>query len=312
MTKRISRALIFIAIFTIVILLSACTDAAAENDDAVTESQDETDDGEYLYIVKDGVTDFWVIRSDYTEGAEVQAAVSIRKAIGEAAGVEPGITTDWEKNPVYEHEIIIGETLREETGYKVDRIALGETGYIIKEVDGKIYISGGMDPGTTLAAEYFIDTFVKPGGDIKIPVGYEYIVYHQYDIPELYIDMNLVDESYKIVTPDSGGKTMLDAAEKLQAALYDKTGLMLEIVKGDTSAEKAFIITFEKPEIDGVHEMYVNGSSLILSSSSSQGPVACVDTFISMYLDGKTGKYNFPGDFHYLDLGDYIIINYPD
>ena len=69
---------------------------------------------------------------------------------------------------------------------------------------------------------------------------------------------------------------------------------MLEIVKGDTSAEKAFIITFDKPEIDGVHEMYVNGSSLILSSSSSQGPAACVDTFISMYLDGKTGKYNFP------------------
>ncbi len=292
--------------------MSACTDATENNDDAVTDSQENTDDGEYLYIVKDGVTDFWVIRSDYTEGAEVQAAVAIRKAIGEATGVEPGITTDWEKNPVYEHEIIVGETLREETGYKIDRIALGETGYIIKEVDGKIYISGGMDPGTTLATEYFIDTFVKPGGDIKIPVGYEYIVYHQYDIPELYINMNLVDESYKIVTPDSGGKTMLDAAEKLQAALYDKTGLMLEIVKGDTSAEKAFIITFEKPEIDGVHEMYVNGSSLILSSSSSQGPAACVDTFISMYLDGKTGKYNFPGDFHYLDLGDYIIINYPD
>ena len=312
MTKRIPQVLIFIDIFILLFLFSACTDATENNDDAVTDSQENTDDGEYLYIVKDGVTDFWVIRSDYTEDAEVQAAVAIRKAIGEATGVEPGITTDWEKNSIYEHEIIIGETLREETGYKIDRVALGETGYIIKEVDGKIYISGGMDPGTTLAAEYFIDTFVKPGGDIKIPVGYEYIVYHQYDIPELYIDMNLVDESYKIVTPDSGGKTMLDAAEKLQAALYDKTGLMLEIVKGDTSAEKAFIITFDKPEIDGVHEMYVNGSSLILSSSSSQGPAACVDTFISMYLDGKTGKYNFPGDFHYLDLGDYIIINYPD
>lgn len=311
MTKRIPRVLIFIAIFILLFLFSACTETA-ENNGSAAEEQGETDDGEYLYIVKDGVTDFWVIRSDYTEGAEVQAAVSIRKAIGEAAGVEPGITTDWEKNPVYEHEIIIGETLREETGYKIDRIALGETGYIIKEVDGKIYISGGMDPGTTLATEYFIDTFVKPGGDIKIPVGYEYIVYHQYDIPELYINMNLVDDSYKIVIPESSGKTILDAAEKLRNALYDKTGLMLEIVKGDTSAEKAFIITFEKPEIDGVHEMYVNGSSLILSSSSSQGPAACVDTFISMYLDGKTGKYNFPGDFHYLDLGDYIIVKYPE
>ena len=269
MTKRIPQVLIFIDIFILLFLFSACTDATENNDDAVTDSQENTDDGEYLYIVKDGVTDFWVIRSDYTEGAEVQAAVAIRKAIGEATGVEPGITTDWEKNSIYEHEIIIGETLREETGYKIDRVALGE-------------------------------------------VGYEYIVYHQYDIPELYINMNLVDDSYKIVIPESSGKTILDAAEKLRNALYDKTGLMLEIVKGDTSAEKAFIITFDKPEIDGVHEMYVNGSSLILSSSSSQGPAACVDTFISMYLDGKTGKYNFPGDFHYLDLGDYIIINYPD
>lgn len=293
---------------------TACSDSSP-NDGNTTETSTDantSDDTEYLYIVKDGVTDFWVIRSDYTEGAEVQAAVGIRKAIGEAAGVEPGITTDWEKNPVYEHEIIIGETLREENGYKIDRVALGETGYIIKEVDGKIYISGGMDPGTTLAAEYFIDTFIKPGGDIKIPVGYEYIVYHQYDIPELYIDMNLVDESYKIVIPESAGKTILDAAEKLQAALYDKTGLMLEIVKGDTTAEKSFIITFDKPEIDGVHEMYVDGTSLIFKSSANAGPAACIDTFIDMYLNDKYGKYNFPADFHYLDLGDYIIINYPE
>ena len=290
------------------LILTLFTFAACQSSD---EDDAPADDTEYLYIVKDGVSDFWVVRNDFASGVRVDAAVGIRRAIADATGVELGITTDWEKNPVYEHEILVGDTLREQTGYKVDRIALGESGYIIKEDGGKVYVSGGTDVGTKLAYEYFIANFVTGQTEVKIPVGYEYIVYHQYDIPELYINMNLVDESYKILIPEGADKNVSDAADRLKQAIYQKTGLVLDIATGSASG-KAFIISADPPEVQGVNEIYTDQSSLIFRSSAKKGVAACVDLFINSYLIDKYGGYNFPSDFRYFDLGDYIIVKYPD
>ncbi|MFQ9148426.1 MAG: hypothetical protein ACLR5G_09230 [Eubacteriales bacterium] len=49
---------------------------------------------------------------DFADSDGVKSAVSVRKRILEATGAELGITTDWEKNPVYEHEIIVGKPFR--------------------------------------------------------------------------------------------------------------------------------------------------------------------------------------------------------
>lgn len=144
-------------------------------------------DVEKLCVAADGMSDFWVIRSDFADSDGVKSAVSVRKRILEATGSELGITTDWEKNPVYEHEIIVGKTLRENDGLHIDRVALGETGYIIKEENGKIYIAGGSDKGTALGVEYFLENFVSADtGTVEIPVGFERVTYHKYDM-SLYI-----------------------------------------------------------------------------------------------------------------------------
>ncbi len=266
-----------------------------------------------LPIVSGGVTDFWVIRSDFARETEVQAAVQLRRAIIDATGTEPGISTDWEKNPTYEHEIIIGETLRETDGF-IDRIALGETGYIIKEENGKIYIAGGSDLGTELAVKRFMDEFVT-GAEISVPIGCEIVEYHQYEINEFYIAMNRVDASWRIIKNVDGGRQqeqLDEAVERLRTVIYEKTGLWLEIVENVENTDKAFVISDESPEIDGVYEIKTVGDSLVFSSSASKGIAPLINLFLDRYLVDVYGNYNFPADFRYFDLGDYIIVTYPE
>ena len=268
--------------------------------------------GDFLVIAGGADCDFYIIRGDMADQSEISDAVRLRKKLAEKLGTEIGITTDWDKNPVYEHEIIIGKTLREADS-PIDRIDLGETGYIIKEENGKIFISGGTDEGTSLAVDYFIENFIDSSdGKIEIPTGFVHIVHHQYDIPGFYIDMKQVDNSRTIAVPSGADKKVTSASEELQKIFYEKTGLMLEISNDSGASNAAFVISNEKASTDSVHEIVVSDGKLVFSSSAKSGVAACVEVFIDNYLADATGSINFPADFRYLDLGDYIAVSYPD
>ncbi len=288
------------------LLLTACSEG-----EAAPESE-ETAAPAFVHITSAGASDYFVIRSDDTDvKAEIDAAVTIRREINDATGAAIGISTDWEKNPVYDHEIIVGKTLRD--GLEIDTTALGETGYIIKEVDGDIYVCGGAAAGIRLAAEYFVEEFVKAGSDVVVPIGYERIVYHEFDIPALYVNMHQVDKSWKIVVPENAFHKVTKAAETLQAAIANKCGFLLDIITGDESVPNAFILSDIKPEMGGVHAMHVDGTSFIFRSSASTGVAGCVERFVELYLSwGARGKFNFPDDYEYLDLGDLMMVTYPD
>ena len=299
-----------IALLMCAILLTACS---GDGETAETETETQAPEAPaYVNITSAGQSDYYVIRSDNTKiRAEVNAAVSIRTAINEATGASVGISTDWEKNPVYEHEIIVGKTLRD--GLEIDTTALGETGYIIKEVDGDIYICGGAATGIRLAADYFVQEFVKAGSDVVVPTGYERIVYHEFDITALYVNMNRVDRSWKIVIPENAYPRVKDAAETLQSTIARKCGFDIEIVVGDESVPKAFVLSDTKPELNGMHTMHVDGSTFVFRSSASTGVAGCVQRFVDLYFSwGSRGKFNFPGDYEYLDLGDLMMVTYPD
>ena len=273
----------------------------------------EPETAESSLVIADGAEcDFYIIRGDTAGRSEVSDAVRLRKALTQKADADVGITTDWEQNPVYEHEIIIGKTLRE-TDSPIDRIDLGESGYIIKEENGKIFISGGTDEGTSLAVDYFIENFIDSSdGKIEIPTGFVHIVHHQYDIPEFYIDMKQVDNSRTIAASSRADKKLKSAAERLQQIFYEKTGLMLEIVNNSDLSNAVFVISDEKASADSCHEIVVSDGKLVFSSSAKSGVTACIEVFIDNYLTDTFGSINFPADFRYLDLGDYLAVSYPD
>ncbi|MBE6658099.1 MAG: hypothetical protein E7604_06615 [Ruminococcaceae bacterium] len=295
-----------LAVLLCAFLLTACTEP-----EAVTE-ETEPPTPAYVNITSAGASDYYVIRSDATnDRSEINAAVKVRTTINDATGAEIGISTDWEKNPVYDHEIIVGNTLRD--GLEIDITSLGETGYIIKEVDGDIYICGGASAGIRMAVDYFLQEFVKDGQDVAVPTGYEHIVYHQFDIPALYIDMNRVDKNWKIVIPEKAYSKEKQAAEALQETIARKCGFLLDIITGDENVPNAFILSDVKPEMNGLHTMHIDGTSFIFRSSAGTGIAGCTQRFIDLYFSrGTRGKFNFPGDFEYLDLGDLMMVTYPD
>ena len=296
------RRLSIILTLSLAFSLAACADAEPDEPE-VTEVP-------MLCITDQGTTDFYIIRSDYSNQDVTSYAVKLRRALNEKSGAEVGISTDWEKNPVYEHEIIVGKTLRESEG-QFDRIELGKSGYIIKEENGRIFLIGGTDEGTSLAVDNFISEFVDSSdGSISVPVGYEYVVHHQYDIPGLYIEMKKLDASRTILIPENAGKKVSESAENLRQTIYDRTGLMLEIKRG-SDANAAFVISDKKASADAVHEITVSDGKLIFTSSAKSGVSACVDIFVANYLKDKKGSINFPSDFRYFDLGDYIFVSYP-
>ena len=298
------------------ILLMACTADIVSESDTKQEIKSSGDLESDNIVVSGDIPDreYFVIRSDYSDREETDAAVRLRKALEENTSASIGILTDWEKNPVYEYEFIVGNTLREkDENVEINRIALGETGFIINVVNNKVYLAGGNVRGTNMAVDYFIEKFITDNsdGEVIIPRTFNYIQYHQYDIPQFYIGGSLVTASHVIQCMDERN---LRLAEALQSSIYYKTGLWMEIVTGTSLNGKnaAFVLSDTEPEVKGIYQISVEDSTLIFASSASRGLDTCVESFLLLYINDVFGAYSFESDFMYVDLGDYIIVTMPN
>lgn len=290
----------------LLISFTSCGDAAGEVED--TGAVDDLQQAVGFKITPENLDDLCVIRGDMSSDIETKAAVKIRKAVGEALGIEMKISTDWEKNPKFTYEIIVGKTLREDTeNVKIDRISLGKNGFEIRAVGTKLYVCGGSPDGTDLGADFFVANILPyaKDGTLAVAADYRYREFQQYDIPELQINGKNSAE-YKIVTSDKNMK----AAEALRSALYDKTGVYHEITTSKVSGG-CFMISDEAPAAKGVIRTAVEGDSLVFSTSSTTlGIDSAVASFARQYIADTKGSINFPAGFEYVDLGDYIVVNY--
>ena len=305
---------IILALIMSILLIACTTDTKSDTKtNQKTEISGEIEADNIVVSADIPDREYFVIRSDYSGREETDAAVKLRKALEEYTQANIGILTDWEKNPVYEYEFIIGETLREkDENVTIDRIVLGETGFIINIVNNKVYLAGGDVLGTNMAVDYFIEKFVSGDGeDVVIPRTFSYIQYHQYDIPQLYIGGSLVTASHVIQCVENEN---MGLAEALRQSIYEKTGLWLEIVTGSNLNGKnaAFILSDVEPEIKGIYQISVDRSSLVFATSASRGLDTCVESFILLYINDVFGAYSFESDFMYVDLGDYIIVTMPE
>lgn len=298
---------IFLKSFTpllILILLCSCTNSISES--AETSAETASAEPDALVISGDIIEDLAIIRSDTCSESVTKAAVNVKKAVEEALGSTVKISTDWKKNPTYKYEIIVGSTLREETeNFSIDKIELGEKGYTVRVSGNKIFIVGGSDTGSVKAAEYFIENIIKEGS-FEIPFDYEYSKYQEYDIPVIQINGN-DSKKYPIICSSADKK----AAESLRDSIYSKSGVWHEIIEnGDESTDNAIILSSAKPEADGIISVSVRGNSLLFENSSSMGLSGCVNLFLQKYIYKSFGGINFPAGFEFVDLGDYIIVNY--
>lgn len=112
-------------------------------------------------IIKDGVTQYRVVRSDLLTGeaAGRVGATKLKAAIKAATGCDIEITTDYDPDTEEKtFEILVGQTEREESA--LVPADLGKDEFIILFTGKKIIIDGGSDLGLTRGVEYFIREYL--------------------------------------------------------------------------------------------------------------------------------------------------------
>lgn len=161
-------------------LFPACT--ANTPDPADTEfNAEETVAAETgLVVCENGGTDFTIIRGDLADDYTISAAAALRPKLDTLLGTAFNLSTDWVSKdtavPTDTHEILIGETNREESiAMKKD---LNFKGYLIRVTENRIAVMGSSKALLTealhcLCEEILMNTEYNKDGKITLPVGLE-------------------------------------------------------------------------------------------------------------------------------------------
>ena len=175
MKRFITLFLILATVLGLSLALAACKDPASSV--------------AMVDIVKDGVTQYTVVRSEQsgTKSPDVLAAAKLRRAIIDATGCEIEIWDDWDKDDNSEkYEILVGRTNRPETALLPETLERDE--YVILFTGKKILIDGGSGIAIDRAVDFFMTEYLgynKEDGtyaknDLAIPeqldlrTGFEY------------------------------------------------------------------------------------------------------------------------------------------
>lgn len=180
MKKWIHRIFVFL---NIMMLLSACGGGGAQGNDSSSTEDATASAGEHLdeasadadrILLKDGSSDYVIVRADTVEQSLLDAILDFRKTVTSSYGATFAIESDWSKDSkdgsVVENdarEILIGATNRRES---VDVLAeLDEDSYVVKWVGEKLVILGSDVYGTQAALQCFIEQYVQSGSRLRVP-----------------------------------------------------------------------------------------------------------------------------------------------
>ncbi len=182
--RRVSAASAAISVLLAALMLFSCSGGAPEPTEAPQTSETPATEPApaELEVVKDGKTDFKVIRPDEAGGAVTEGSVALRKRLNFVTGADIGIGTDW-LAPTAEpeggrHEITVGSCDRADTRDFIE--GLGDNEYGFRVYENKIVIAGGSDSLTALALYSFENQVIynkefAVKGSFSIPVGTERI-----------------------------------------------------------------------------------------------------------------------------------------
>lgn len=237
-------------------LLLSCGEGAASVETTAATDLPET---EQLSAQPEGfrIADYCVVRSDLADKNELQATLRLRRALCELCGEELAISTDWDKNPVYDCEIQIGATLRPETAAVCE--GMRQNDYSVTETDGgkRIVIAGGSVDALNKAVDYFLLTYFKYTGEgtgtksETMPRVGEYAYDGGYLLRTLKIAGHDISECAIVY----GDQSLKNYANYLAQSLFELTGVKPPVktetpagktpIKLAVSTEKGWSVTFK-------------------------------------------------------------------
>ena len=249
---------------------------------------------EPIVLIGEGAPAYTIVRGDNAAPAEVNAAALIRRTL-EKCGMKTSINTDWERNPVSEYEIVVGDTLRHaaDDAMPYSPYDMGEEGFYVRAAGSRIYIAGGSPAATAKAAEYFLTEFFGYTGDeaalsplasVSVPGDYAYEVKQTFPVSAITVAGEDL-RAFCIGWDDTiDTRTARTYAADVQAILYSTVGIYLETVE-DAPAGTPMICLSRKAAKDSLLEISVSDGNLILAASNPAG----YSIGLRRYLSDKSG-----------------------
>ena len=192
-----------------------------------------------LILLGEGAPVYTVVRGDNADPGDVDGVVLFNKYM-KTCGTPFATTTDWDQNPVSDYEIVIGETLRDDTdaAMTISPRDLGPEGWYVKAAGSRIYIGGGTPEMTVAAVEHFLTTFFGYTGDpetpavpgnVTVPGDYEYLSKQEFALNEITANgVSLRD--FRITWEDGVSSTAAKSlAGELQTTLFYGYGIWVDI-----------------------------------------------------------------------------------
>lgn len=272
-------------------------------------------------ICGEGAPTYTLVRGDTADDAEVEAMLLLKKYL-RSCGVDMEVTTDWEKNPVSEYEIVIGDTLRTETepAPTLDVHELGAQGWYVSAVGTRIYLCGGSPAATMDAVVHFITEFFgykgdaetgTPAGIVTIPGDYLYTEKESF----LYRDITCMDVSlrdFRIVVADTFSTSTKAVAETVQARFYEDFGIWMEIDTKNEGSGPALRLYQNIAETRGSFSLAADASTGDLLLTMNAGTAfelgwANFKKALSANAASEDAVYAMDADYSYRDdIGDVV------
>ena len=188
-----------------------------------------------LVIADGGACSYTIVRAENGDSVEIDAAIRLHKAIGEATGSSPKLGTDWVKNeadiPVDTPEILVGSTNRAETATLAEGLLADD--YVIAVSGQRVVILGGTPAKTAEAVDAFIARYLT-GSTLALPADLHFTSADHY-AATLTIAGNPAAD-YRIVIPAQADRYLTYAADLLAEAIQDACGVTLAVAKDSTAA----------------------------------------------------------------------------
>ena len=305
------KALAVLAALTALAALSGCASGTPEETTPADTSASVTEETAADLTLFDGTSsDYVIVRGEKATNTEIDAAMRLRNALKER-GVTLKITTDWEGNGVFPHEIVVGETTRTaEEGNDFDFHTVGPNGYFLRASGERLYIGGGSAGATALAVEEFITEFLTGEGtlsSLRIPADYEKTVREEFAVTALTIGGTPVSEfALRVETKDAKGKT---AARAFQEELYARLGCWLPVLARDDAWDGPAIVLRDGAASEaGALDASVEGGDLVVRTDVAGAFRRGILSMLYDWTDGKSGEIALGADYRYSDpVASYVL-----
>lgn len=222
------------------------------------------------------------------------------------------ITEGSANDEVTEVEILIGGVENRGDEYKSPFYLLGEQGYEIRLVGGKVVINGGSEEALCRALELFRDNVLRLADGILHPV--KMTEHDEIRVAQTEFDIDSISLGGEVLTggsiaTDTQNEHFMTAARDIQDAIYKKAGIWLSIK--DATAEDARIVLTNIPRVYSDESFVISTEDGVLDirCAFANKLTAKVKEFITNEIASKSGTLSISGE---IMRSDISFVTYED